>query len=72
VTRDEHLQWCKDRAIEYIDAGDLDQAFASFNSDMRKHSETDNHSALELGFMLLFNNHLDTTAKMRKWILGFN
>ena len=72
MDRSEHLQWCKDRAMEYVRVGDIDQAFASFSSDMSKHSETENHSALELGTMMLFGGHLDTPGKMEKWILGFN
>ncbi len=72
MDRAEHLQWCKDRAIAYVDTNDLDQAFASFSSDMGKHPETDGHSALELGTMMMFGGHLDTPQKMRKWIEGFN
>lgn len=72
MTRSEHLQWCKDRAIEYTKAGKVSEAFSSFSSDMSKHSETSNHSALQLGFSLFFGGHLNTAAEMEKWILGFN
>lgn len=72
MTRSEHLQWCKDRAMEYVNIGDLTQAFASFSSDMTKHPETANHSALQLGSMLLFGGHLQTANEMQKWIEGFN
>ena len=34
MTRAEHLQWSKDRAIEYINMGDADQAWASMVSDL--------------------------------------
>lgn len=68
----EHLQWCKDRALAYIEAGDLNNAFASFSSDMKKHVETAEHSALPLGDMLFFGGHLGTADKMRRWINGFN
>lgn len=70
--RAEHLQWSKDRAIEYVDRGELENAFASFSSDMRKHEETQGHVALELGTQLLFTGHLNTAEDMREWILGFN
>ena len=53
MNRQEHLQWCKDRAIEYVDSDDNQQAFASFMSDMSKHPETSNHLALEMGMTLL-------------------
>ena len=72
MDRTEHLQWCKDRAMKYVNAGDLNQAFTSFSSDMAKHPETAEHSALNLGAMFLFGGHLDTTDKMEKWINGFN
>jgi len=46
MNRQGHLEWCKKRAIEYVDNGDLNNAFASFQSDMGKHNETANHMAL--------------------------
>lgn len=72
MTRAEHLQWCKDRAMEYVKTGDLEQAFASFNSDMRKHSKTEDHLGLDLGAVLFFNGNLNTKPEMEKWILGCN
>ena len=72
MTRAEHLEWCKRRALEYVEAGELPQAFTSMGSDLSKHPETANHSAIQLGAMLLFGGHLDTAEKMRKFILGFN
>ena len=71
-TRAEHLAWCKKRALEYVDAGDLPQAFASMGSDLGKHPETANHSGIQLGAMMLFAGHLGTPEKMRKFIEGFN
>ena len=72
MTRAEHLQWCKDRALVYVEAGDLSQAFASFSSDMGKHGETQNHPTLFFGAGLLLNGYLGTAQKMREWIVGFN
>jgi len=72
LARDEHLQWCKDRALEYVTMGDLPQAYASMGSDMRKHPETANHSAIGLGMMLLMNGNLNTPKEMRDFINGFN
>jgi hypothetical protein len=37
VTRDEHLAWCKRRALEYVDAGDPTHAVASMASDLKTH-----------------------------------
>lgn len=72
MTREEHLDWCKQRALLYVDAGDLTGAFASMGSDLRKHEETKDHAATRLGMMLLMSGNLNTPDEMRKFIEGFN
>lgn len=72
MSRSEHLKWCKERANEYVEKGDLKNAFASFQSDMSKHPETQNHLALEMGTMLLISGNLSTQLQMKNWIDGFN
>lgn len=72
MTRGEHIEWCKRRALEYVDADDLGQAWASMASDLGKHEETRRHAGIELGVRMLFAGHLDTSAKMIKFIEGFN
>jgi hypothetical protein len=71
MTRAEHLAWCKERALEYVEAGDLHNAFASMNSDLQKHPETEGHIGSELGMMLMLSGHLDSPAEMRRWIEGY-
>jgi len=71
-TRTEHLDWCKGRATELIDNGDIQGAFASMASDLNKHAETKDHSAMQLGTMLFIGGHLSTDHEMRKFIDGFN
>lgn len=39
-TREEHMKFCKKRALEYLDAGNLVEAVASMVSDLSKHPET--------------------------------
>ena len=72
MTRAEHLAWCKRRALEYVEAGDIQQAFTSMASDLGKHNETAGHSAIQLGMMMLMGGHLGDAQKMRKFIEGFN
>lgn len=72
MTREKHLSWCKKRALEYVDQGDMSNAFASMMSDIRKHSETENHSGIELGFGLKIGGFLEKPEEMRKFIEGFN
>ncbi len=71
-TRNEHLEWCKKRALEYIEVGDIKNAFASFQSDMTKHPETEGHLALSMGTILLLGGQLKTQSQMTEWINGFN
>lgn len=41
ISRQEHLDWCKQRAREYIKRGDYVAAITSMLSDLRKHPETE-------------------------------
>jgi hypothetical protein len=70
TTRAEHLAWCKERALAYL-PDDPGQAIASMISDLRKHPETERHSAIELGAMLIFSGHLSRPAAVERWIEGF-
>jgi hypothetical protein len=71
-TRAEHLAWCKARALQYVDHGDTQGAFASMISDLNKHPETTGHAGAELGALLLFSGHLSTGPQMREFIEGFH
>jgi len=72
MNRNEHLAWCKTRALEYVDQGDIGQAWASMASDLGKHPETVGHIAIPLGMELLMAGQLNTQAEMRRFIEGFN
>lgn len=69
TTRQEHLQWCKQRALEYVAAGDMQQALASMTSDLGKHPET--RSSVQFCVML---GRLETSSRerMKRFIEGFN
>ncbi len=53
MTRAEHLAWAKERALKYVELGDLQGAFLSMASDLGKHPETQNHPGSVLGTGLL-------------------
>jgi len=72
MTRDEHLEWCKGRALEYVDNNDLTQAFASMASDLGKHKETEGHAGIELGMLLLMNGGINSQDRVKDFINGFN
>lgn len=72
MTRQEHLNWAKQRAIEYVDMGNPQDAYASLVSDLGKHPETENHAGIQLGMMQMVGGFLETPDAMRKFIEGFN
>ena len=73
MTREEHLEWAKMRALEYLDVGDTKQAFTSMMSDLSKHPELKNHAGMRIGtgFMLL-PGWINNSNEIRRWIVGFN
>ena len=72
MNKSEHLEWCKKRALKYIDNGELTQAYVSMTSDMQMHSETKDNPAIPFGMRLIMAGHLNTPQEMRKFIKDFN
>ena len=71
-TREEHLSWCKMRALQYVDAGDMKNAFVSMGSDLNKHEGTRDHGGMQLGIMMLMAGQLERPEDMRRFIEGFH
>ena len=74
-SREEHLQWCKDRAMQYVKRGDLPNAVASMMSDMRKHPETKTgvDGVLgQLGLLAAMDAQRGDQTAVERYILGFN
>ena len=71
-TRAEHLQWCKDRALEYVKIGDVQNAFSSILGDLGKHKETSGHFGIAIGMQLMMAGQLSSVQQMREFIEGFN
>jgi hypothetical protein len=71
-TRAQHLAWCKQRALEYVERGDPKEAFASMASDLGKHPDTAGHIGVQLGMMQLMGGMLSDRESMRHFIEGFN
>lgn len=73
MDRAEHLAWCKQRAHEYLDVGDVANAIASMMSDLGKHPETEgvgkNPALVMFGMMAAQNNSREDA---RRYIDGFN
>jgi len=72
VTYKEHLAWCKQRALEYVDRNDTTQAWMSFMSDMNKHDGTRGHQFLTVGSAMFATGHLREPADLRRFIEDFN
>jgi len=75
MTREQHLAWCKKRALEYVDKGDLANGVTSMISDMDKHDETrfDPKSVLGmLGLLALQQAVQGDRDGVRRFIVGFN
>ncbi len=70
--RNEHLEWCKARALGYVDINNLENAWVSMKLDLDKHEETKDHSDISLGDKMLISGHLSSINEMRKFINGFN
>ena len=71
-TREEHLMWCKQRALAYVNAGNINEAFHSMASDLQKHPETKDHPELEAFIPLRWLGRLSTPRAMREFIEGFD
>lgn len=73
-TRKEHMQWCKQRALEYAEAGDLTNAIGSMLSDLGKNEET---ARLQegIGGLLAMDGMMkaqsNDTQGVIQWIHGF-
>ena len=66
--RKKHLNWCKKRALEYVERGDVAQAWTSIVSDLGKHESTQGHIAIRLGSRLMLKGKLNTKDEMRRFI----
>ena len=71
MTRAEHLDWCKRRALQYLDAGDPRNAITSMLSDLGKHPETEAEGKAMSGLGMLYAVKPDDAAA-RRFIEGFN
>ena len=74
MTRSEHLDWCKKRALELLDAGERQQTVTSMLSDLTKWDKPlyDKKllSVLVLNGMMFASK--EDRRTVRHWIEGFN
>lgn len=73
MTRTEHMQWAKDRAMKYVETGDFNEAVTSMLSDLSKHPETEGSAhgiCAQLGMFELMRG--PTRESVTRYITGFN
>jgi hypothetical protein len=70
--REDHVEWCKSRAREYLKEGDLTSAVASMLSDMQKHPETDTPALTAVGLVGIMEAANGNQQGVERFIDGFN
>ncbi len=69
----EHLEWCKKRALDYLEPGpyySVQEAYASMCSDMGKHEGTS--GVMEIMGPIGMAELMKGEDAIRRWINGFN
>lgn len=73
MTREEHLKWCKERAIQEMDYyKDPSKGIISMMSDLRKHPETNSEVLISLCGMQLMTKPRMSRQEAINFINGFN
>lgn len=72
MTRQEHIDWCKKRAHEYLDRGDITNAIASMMSDLNKHEETRQSAGGILSMLGMQAVVSGDSQAAKRFIDGFN
>jgi len=75
MTWDEHLEWCKKRAYEYVERGELLNAVTSMSSDVTKHPDGPKEGSPTVALLMLAGalsaQHGDV-REVRHWIDGWH
>lgn len=71
-TRAEHITWCKERALAYIDKGQTMEGLTRMMSDMSRHPETASPGLDQLTMQLMVIGALSSPAEARRHIEGYN
>lgn len=72
MERADHLKWCKERALQYLDDGNLVDAVTSMLSDLDKHPETRLGPGSVLSTLGLHAAMSNDIGEARRFITGFN
>jgi hypothetical protein len=74
TTREEHLAWCKSRALRILDVHDIAGAIASMTSDLNKWEGGAMYPPETLSMLCLAGVMFESESeeRARHWIEGFN
>ena len=67
-TRDEHIDWCKQRARERCERGDMLGALHSMGRDLTKHKDTKGHPWIHLWLSAVTPHKISSKADVLKFI----
>lgn len=70
-TREQHLEWCKIRAREYLQHGDVMNAVTSMVSDLAKHPETTTEGNTFIFMLAMIAASSGSIEEARRFIEGF-
>ena len=73
MTGEEHLAWCKKRALAYADVGDCEGAVARMATDIQEHPDTHiNEKLLEMLCIVgMGHAYYRNVTEVRRWVEGF-
>lgn len=72
TTRDEHLAWCKRRALDELKHGGVANGVTSMLSDLNKHPETALRAGSPLAALGMMAVMSGNEGEARRFIEGFN
>lgn len=72
MDRKEYLAWCKQRALEYVEAGEYVQALSSLTVDLMHERQWFDMGVVIHGTSLMATGHLRSKQEMTDFINGFN
>ncbi len=70
--RAQYLEWCKKRALAYVNQGYLQQGLSSMLSDLAKHPKTADHPGIALAVGRMAFGDLTTKNQVLEFIEEFN
>ena len=70
--RKEHIEWCKKRALERVEKGELAEAVVALSNDMSKSSKTIDHPLIDYGMILVIAGYFSTAKQVKEFINTIN